>query len=54
MNDAEIILSANAVKKTFTSPDGIAVDVLRGANLEIARGESVSLRGESGAGKTTF
>ncbi|MFR6032166.1 MAG: ATP-binding cassette domain-containing protein [Bacilli bacterium] len=27
---------------------------MRGTNLEIARGQSISLRGESGAGETTF
>ena len=50
----EIILRAKEIKKSFKSPNGETVDVLRGANLEIARGQSISLRGESGAGKTTF
>lgn len=50
----EIILRAKEIKKSFKSPNGETIDVLRGANLEIARGQSISLRGESGAGKTTF
>ena len=50
----EIILRAKEIKKYFKSPNGETIDVLRGANLEIARGQSISLRGESGAGKTTF
>ena len=50
----EIILRAKEIKKSFKSPNGETIDVLRGASLEIARGQSISLRGESGAGKTTF
>lgn len=50
----EIILRAKEIKKSFKSPNGETIDVLRGANLEVARGQSISLRGESGAGKTTF
>lgn len=50
----EIILRAKEIKKSFKSPNGDTIDVLRGVNLEIARGQSISLRGESGAGKTTF
>lgn len=50
----EIILRAKEIKKSFKSPNGETIDVLRGANLEIARGQSISLRGGSGAGKTTF
>ena len=51
---SEIILRAKEIKKSFKSPNGDTIDVLRGVNLEIARGQSISLRGESGAGKTTF
>ena len=61
-NEAENILQASAdavlkavdIRKKFKSPDGCEIEVLRGANLEVLRGQSVSLRGESGAGKTTF
>ena len=50
----EIILRAKEIKKSFKSPNGETIDVLRGANLEIARGQSISLRGVRCAGKTTF
>lgn len=55
MNDFDdTILRAENIAKKFRSPDGGTIEVLRGANLSVRRGESVSLRGESGAGKTTF
>lgn len=50
----ETVLRAEGVRKKFRSPDGGFLEVLRGASLSVGRGESVSLRGESGAGKTTF
>ena len=48
------ILEAVGVGKFFRSPNGDKIEVLRGLSMRIARGESVSLRGESGAGKTTL
>lgn len=51
---SEAILSAKSAYKSFASPSGGAIEVLRGASLDICESESVSLRGESGAGKTTF
>lgn len=50
----DIVLRASNVAKAFRSPNGENLEVLRGLSMEIARGESVSLRGESGAGKTTL
>ena len=50
----EVVLEARLVKKSFRSPDGSEIGVLRGANLSMKKGSSVSLTGESGAGKTTF
>jgi predicted ABC-type transport system involved in lysophospholipase L1 biosynthesis ATPase subunit len=47
------VLSARALKKTFRSGDAL-LEVLRGVDLEIAPGESVSIRGESGSGKSTL
>jgi len=47
-------LSAVDVKKSFKTPDGDSIEVLRGATISIKAGESVALRGESGSGKTTF
>ncbi|MBO7521838.1 MAG: ABC transporter ATP-binding protein [Opitutales bacterium] len=48
------ILRIEALKKSFASPSGGEIEVLRGADLSLKEGESASLRGESGAGKTTF
>jgi predicted ABC-type transport system involved in lysophospholipase L1 biosynthesis ATPase subunit len=51
MNDA--ILSARGVRKTFMSGDR-RLEVLTGVDLDVAAGESVSIRGESGSGKSTL
>ena len=48
------ILKISSLKKNFASPNGSEIEVLRGIDLSINEGESASLRGESGAGKTTF
>lgn len=48
------VLKIIDLKKGFSSPDGSSIEVLKGANLVLREGESASLRGESGAGKTTF
>ena len=53
MNDASPVLTARAITKDFRS-GGRRISVLRGADLEVSQGESVSIRGESGCGKTTF
>ena len=53
MSDSNLILSARDVRKTFISGDR-AIEVLRGVSLDIAAGESVSIRGESGPGKSTL
>ena len=51
MSDA--ILSARGLVKTFQSGDR-RIEVLRGVTLDVAAGESVSIRGESGSGKSTL
>ena len=51
MSDA--VLSARGVRKSYPSGD-ILLEVLRGVDLDIAAGESVSIRGESGSGKSTL
>jgi putative ABC transport system ATP-binding protein/lipoprotein-releasing system ATP-binding protein len=51
MNDA--ILSARGLRKNYLSGDR-PIAVLRGVDLDLAHGESVSIRGESGSGKSTL
>ena len=51
MNNA--ILSARGLAKAYLSGDR-RIEVLRGVDLEIFAGESVSIRGESGSGKSTM
>ena len=47
------VLSARGLTKSFVSGDR-RIEVLRGVDLEVAEGESVSIRGESGSGKSTL
>jgi lipoprotein-releasing system ATP-binding protein len=48
-----MILEARDLWKSYKGPNG-PVDVLRGVNLGVARGEVVALLGASGAGKSTL
>jgi lipoprotein-releasing system ATP-binding protein len=47
------VLQAAALRKSYRSGDRV-IEVLRGAALTVAPGESVGIRGESGSGKTTL
>ena len=47
------VLSARALRKAFPSGDA-RLEVLRGVDLDVATGESISIRGESGSGKSTL
>jgi ABC-type lipoprotein export system ATPase subunit len=50
---SEILLSAQGLKKTYTVGHR-DLEVLRGVDIEIARGGFVALRGASGTGKSTL
>jgi lipoprotein-releasing system ATP-binding protein len=47
------VLEAIGIQKSFRSGEK-RIEVLRGVNLRLAKGESLSIRGSSGSGKTTL
>ena len=50
---SEAVLAARGLRKTFPSGDS-KLEVLNGVDLDVAAGESISIRGESGSGKSTL
>ena len=53
MNDSGAVLEAHKLVKTF-SDAGRNVEVLRGVDLTIAKGDRIAIIGASGSGKTTL
>jgi putative ABC transport system ATP-binding protein len=53
MTEASSIVTARAVRKRYRTGE-MEVDVLRGVELDLARGEMASIMGPSGCGKTTL
>ncbi len=49
-----MMLAINGLLKSFRSPDGEAVEIVRVEEFRLGAGEQLALHGESGSGKTTF
>nr|WP_316013604.1 ABC transporter ATP-binding protein [Roseobacter sp. HKCCA0434] len=48
------MLRISGLHKSYASANGSRIAVLRGIDLDVARGEGVALTGESGSGKSTL
>ena len=48
------LLESRGLRKVFAGGDGKPLEVLRGADIEVRRGELIAIVGSSGAGKSTL
>lgn len=51
---SDILLEARALKKSFVSPSGDTLEIIKGIDFSVKKGDTISIVGMSGAGKTTF
>lgn len=51
---AALLLQAESVGRSFATGGGGFVDVLRGLDLQVQRGERIAILGQSGVGKSTL
>ena len=51
---SDVLLETINLKKSFTSPTGELLEIVKGVNFKVFKGDTISIVGMSGAGKTTF
>lgn len=51
---SDVLLETVNLKKSFISPTGELLEIVKGVNFQVFKGDTISIVGMSGAGKTTF
>ena len=54
MEPRDSVLTASGIRRSFRIPGAAPVEVLKGVDIDVARGEKVAIIGRSGAGKSTL